>query len=744
MLTAAIALRKAGLSVIWLKPKSKIPIGEQWADRDTMSSDDLKRTYVEGRNIGVRLGKWSRVDGFYLHVLDMDIRDREFEAEARRKVVELFDLKISDFLAVISGSGGASRHLYFLTDRPYRSKKLWHTKNKMLGPDGKEHWCAEIELFGTGKQVALPPSIHPSGKPYRWAAEEFYPEDLPVIEQDVLDEVLGEGNDEIAEAVEPVGMSLGEAEGILGELTDLGIDRETWRNVGMALKHEFGEDGWIVFDRWSKQQPEKYDRRTNKAQWQSFGKYRGRPFTMRSILKEVRDREDTRIVDEFDDADTDPVDIPEDDLRGETIPKHLLTVPGTLGLAVQHFNLTSIQTQPQFAVQAALALGSVVLGRYWCTDQDNYSSLYLVNLGPTGSGKEFGRKFLTKVLGEAGLGHLVGPNKYASEAGILSELAWKPRHVTVYDEFGRLLDSTRNSGNTNLRDAQTMLMSLFGLLDTEVRPTAYSTNGKSKEQIEAQRSMVVKRPAVTVLGLSTPETFFDALSQDDVANGFMNRLLVVNTIQPPKVEEPRRWKRIPEGLKRWISNYGSRDMNEMISGESPIEADDPEVVDFDGKAQARLREIAQEVIDLQAKYRPVRLDGLFSRSKEIAQRIALIVALSEDAQDIGKNHVDWAWDYVIFYTMAMIENARRMMGATPVQRVADHIAKVIRDAGEKGLSEYEMTRVSRDYQALDRRSRDEVLSRLKTDHRIVSPKPDSKMGRPTTRYVHVEFARKRE
>jgi hypothetical protein len=31
----------------------------------------------------------------------------------------------------------------------------------------KRHW--EIELFGTGKQVAMPPSIHPdTGLPYRW------------------------------------------------------------------------------------------------------------------------------------------------------------------------------------------------------------------------------------------------------------------------------------------------------------------------------------------------------------------------------------------------------------------------------------------------------------------------------------------------------------------------------------------------------------------------------------------------
>lgn len=46
-------------------------------------------------------------------------------------------------------------------------------------------------------------------------------------------------------------------------------DRTPWLNVGMALKSEFGEDGYAVFAEWSAQDP-KYDERKCKSTWKSI------------------------------------------------------------------------------------------------------------------------------------------------------------------------------------------------------------------------------------------------------------------------------------------------------------------------------------------------------------------------------------------------------------------------------------------------------------------------------------------
>lgn len=750
-----------------------------------MTPDDLEATYEKGRNIGVRLGKWSRVQGFYLHVLDLDIRDADFADETWAQMhdfAESWGVKVKDFVRVVSGSGGESRHLYFLTDKPFSSKKLWHTKESFVDDKGTKHWCAEIELFGTGKQVALPPSIHPDTlKEYRWEDGDFDPADLIDVDSALIEDMIGaEREQRYAEDIEPLGISYKEAEEYIANLDLDGYceDRAGWVRLGMALHHEFdgSPEALDVWRQYSKRS-RKFNERVLREQWKSFKLDRSGDeiVTFASIVHAANENrwviDQENVAAEFDEEDED-IDIPmpkskkkrerqrseEDDededpepdsrddepLSIADVPKHLLTVPGVLGDAVKHYNEVSTTTQRQFAVQAALSLGSVACGRYWTSEFDNYTSLYLVNLGVTGSGKEFGRTFLSRCLAEAGLDELVGPGGYASAAGMMGAMIMKPRHVTTFDEFGKLLASTSGASNTNLRDAQTLLISIFGTLGTEVRPQAYSLNGKTQDQINMMRKTVVRRPAVTVLGLSTPETFFDAISQDDVANGFLNRLIVVNTREEPRVEDPRRWKKIPETLKEWLIEYGQAPDADIEGLEDPVEVSEPEVVKFSADAKARLREIAQFVIDRQKELRPMRLDGMWSRSKELTQRISLIVALSQEHQKISLSDVDWAWDYVRFYTEEMIANTRRYMGASPVIRVSEHLAELIKAAGPRGLSMRDMGQHVSTFRTMNERDRKDVVSRLEAIFEIYPAKVKHKgAGRPTTVYVESRYIKER-
>jgi Protein of unknown function (DUF3987) len=425
------------------------------------------------------------------------------------------------------------------------------------------------------------------------------------------------------------------------------------------------------------------------------------------------------------------------------IPARLLMIPGVLGKAVDHYNDTSTQHQPQYAVQTALALGSVILGRHWMTDTNNYTSLYLVNLGATGRGKEFARTFIENAMEEANLGYLIGPLKYVSEAGVMGQLAFSPRHITVYDEFGRLLSSTAGAGNTNLRDAQSIMMSLFGQLGGVARGAAYSVNGKTAQQVEQMRKTKIMRPAITMIGLSTPETFFDALSQDDVANGFLNRLLVVNTTQARQRGMPRAWKKVPRELLIWMKEYGHKDEDSTDfsePGESATEVGEPEVVAYTPSARKMLNDIEDEVIALQNKFDDQRLDGMFSRSREIAMRIALIVAISQEKMKIDTEALSWAWDYVIFYTKEMVENVQQMMGATKLTRVAEILAAAVIKKGKAGMTMRDLRRTGVEFSKMEKRQTEEVLHLLKQQHDIHFVKAAKSIrGRPNERYMHMDF-----
>lgn len=61
---------------------------------------------------------------------------------------------------------------------------------------------------------------------------------------------------------------------------------DIWRRVGMGLKDEFGEDGWPIFDGWSRR-TDNYDERQNRARWRSFKS--GAGITIATVFGMARD-----------------------------------------------------------------------------------------------------------------------------------------------------------------------------------------------------------------------------------------------------------------------------------------------------------------------------------------------------------------------------------------------------------------------------------------------------------------------
>lgn len=306
-------LKNAGFALHWLHKKSKRPIGEGWSSAPVASLDELLSTYQPGYNLGVRLGLPSCLaDGSYLHVLDIDIRVPELEDEAWLTLCDLLpNIDIPSFPAVISGSGGASRHIYFVTSKPFFSRKLAVSEGKHRSADGKWHYDWEIELFGTGKQVAMPPSIHPdTGKPYTWQRE-F---DFDMLEMGVGPTIAAERLEKIAtaqaetyefETREPLTFKDGQLEAELDELDDTHIDDyHDWVTIGAALHHQYGgnNQGYKLWVKLSKRSS-KYNEKEMPAKWRSFGRNRRAPVTMATVRQWVLDERHQRIMSQFDDVD---------------------------------------------------------------------------------------------------------------------------------------------------------------------------------------------------------------------------------------------------------------------------------------------------------------------------------------------------------------------------------------------------------------------------------------------------------
>lgn len=296
-----------GFAVHVLGERSKSPVEPKWSTAKVYSFEELSaqhRKWTQGKgNLGVRLGEPSRIGDRYLHAIDLDIRDHDLEEEAVATLRRLLrGYKLFRFWTVRSGSGGASRHYYFLTDQPFATHNLARS-DEMVVIDGRKRRAWEIDLLGTGKQIVLPPSIHDeTGREYTWLVEPDF--DFPVIvDSDHISDLINDDSDyDPVDNDEPMGLSWEEAEDMLERLEDMKHDHQTWRDVGMALKHEFGDEGWSLFDRWSKNGTN-YNRRDNKYQWDRFENDRRKKITMRTISMVSREAEMAEIIADLEDGD---------------------------------------------------------------------------------------------------------------------------------------------------------------------------------------------------------------------------------------------------------------------------------------------------------------------------------------------------------------------------------------------------------------------------------------------------------
>lgn len=365
---------EAGVSVHWLKRRSKAPVDDGWQLAETQTFDELQASWSRGLNVGVRPGEYSHTPAGYLHLIDLDIRDPAQADDAWAWLVARWpEAKAAPF--VISGSGGESRHIYFFTDRPFRSRKIAKSSGHALVFDAKKErdvkkYDWEIEVFGTRKQVAMPPSVHPdTGQAYRWGRPVDW--DLvemgigPVVDASIVeswgvteDDLNIDEEDDLLQMARarPMGLSETEVAATLADLPEEWLmDRDCWRDVGMALHHEYqgskaGFDRWCE---WSKQvisiDPNKFDLKDQAVVWKSFGKDHIRnPIRMASLIKAAGQARLERAhaeleLDGDDVGSTDPID---DDFLA--LPGTALAViPEKQSLADEFDDLLDVPPRPK-------------------------------------------------------------------------------------------------------------------------------------------------------------------------------------------------------------------------------------------------------------------------------------------------------------------------------------------------------------------------------------------------------------
>ncbi|MCK9592818.1 MAG: DUF3987 domain-containing protein [Methanoregula sp.] len=428
----------------------------------------------------------------------------------------------------------------------------------------------------------------------------------------------------------------------------------------------------------------------------------------------------------------------------DTLPDYVLSIPGVLQDVVSYYNATAAKPQPQIAVQTAIAIGAVILGRRWFTNEDNGSSMYLAVVAKSSAGKEHIKTVIERVLHASDNGKLIGPPGYTSAGGIASALFKQPNHIAIIDEFGRLLESTNKSGNSNQMDAITGMLQVYGRQTGIYSPPGYSDISnirKSKRRRDQDEDVCldIHRPAITILGITTPSTLYDSMSSSYISNGFFPRFVTVDSIYGRQVSRRRNLQdqRISDRLISWCyenarAHGGEGDLDNVYG---PQFYPTPITVPFSEGAYDLLEAYEEEYQKYQDANEHSGLDVMWGRCRENVQRLSLIVAVSCGAYIIKAEHVSWAIAYVKFYSERMIKIVGGNVSDTNFEATKKSVFAAIEAAGKDGLTLSEISKRCRKYEGLETRMRASVIDAVVSDYGVgILPSP-SQRGRRRIAYA---------
>lgn len=201
---------------------------------------------------------------------------------------------------------------------------------------------------------------------------------------------------------------------------------------------------------------------------------------------------------------------------------------GLVGNIARYCLASSHVPNPLFSVGAGLLSVSLLSrNRYVVMPTETTLNLNIIEVGPTSAGKEALARAIKKIVAHLEAGDRM-VDDVASGVALQRVLHDTPDHTVLFwrDEVWELLmAASGQNGSPHARSIVATLMTLYAQANGLFSGKAY---GNDKHRIPA-----FERPYLVFAGATTPERFTEALSNKHVADGFLNRLIVLQAQGDP-------------------------------------------------------------------------------------------------------------------------------------------------------------------------------------------------------------------
>jgi hypothetical protein len=398
------------------------------------------------------------------------------------------------------------------------------------------------------------------------------------------------------------------------------------------------------------------------------------------------------------DNDNDPVaPTPEQPKRPPHMANPLdLDAPGGMVSKLAHWIYDSSPSPiAAFSVMSAVVLHAALYGRKYVTPDGLGLNIYVVLVAGSGFGKDRPLKALKQVAASVKRGYLIGPNDVSSDSAIEYVLRHQPSLVLPLDEFGMVLGASGKMADPYARARRKSLLELYSSStgDWVAKVRAADAGKKNKPP-----KPPILCPTLSVLGATTPSTFYNGLEGDAFSSGLMARLLVISVEKPPAIQALDGLPEMPTAL--------IADLNQALalipSGGALAEAlkqdstAKPQLVAAawaDGSAKDQLMTIRNWAREI--GFADDRRGLIVNRAGDYTSKLATIRALSRDPSRplVTVEDIEWAFGIVLCSITTVEDGADRFMSASPFEALCKAIIEAVRTCKDpKGLKNAELLR----------------------------------------------------
>jgi hypothetical protein len=670
-----------GYSVIPDKFRGKMPAIKGWSEYcDRKPTDTEVKQWTNSlteSNISLCLGEASGVIA-----VDVDTEDAAILELIREHLLPSPYEKI--------GNKGFTRFYRYTTETTQIFK---HNKSVLF------------ELLSTGKKTTLPPSVHPNGMAYRWSGPsltEVDPAELPVLPPFNLSRVFDMIRDKFPEA-ENVGHGSFTTNGRNDALVSLcgkliGQKKSADEIIRELVEFDKREHKPAYFT--DPEEQRHLDAYTNALVMYSYQLDRINGIHHRKNEEYETPMLASAINNEYVEAVEEGKSLgQESEKRSKKI--ELPTAQGVIKIIQQNILDNSWIKQPDLAMSAALGLMAVITSRKFIFGNLT-TNLYLLNISPSGSGKDAPQQMVKNYLIDIGADYLLGSGDYVSDASLMDHLGASPIRLDIMDEAGGILKtvtSGRSEYNGKMAD---VLCELYTSSNSKYlgRTTAEGTKGSCN------------RPNVSILASTTPTGFSEGVTRSALDKGLLGRFLTFfgdgNSPAKRLREFPRLDKDTKDKIKE-IVNY-KPDVNYELT----IGGIEQQVKELNANSEASdmLDQCFEEFDELRRK--SDKSDPMLPITSRLYQQMVKIVILHAISREgveavINTEDVKFAKSLILYYYSNMTEAVNTLVYTNHSEKAYADILKIIPLVGQKGISKQSLSTKTRH---LGKRRRDELIQEL--------------------------------